>query len=52
MREWAKKYPKYGFEVHKGYGTKGHYQAIKKDGLIALHRRSFCKGLNIDKPIP
>lgn len=43
MREWAKKHPNYGFEVHKGYGTKGHYEAIKKYGLTALHRRSFLQ---------
>lgn len=43
MCEWAKKHPNYGFEVHKGYGTKGHYEAIKMGGLTALHRRSFLK---------
>lgn len=41
MRQWGKKYPKYGFEVHKGYGTKGHYEAIRRYGLVALHRRTF-----------
>lgn len=41
----AKEYPKYGFEVHKGYGTKGHMRAIKKHGLCDIHRRSFCKGM-------
>ena len=44
MRKWAKKYPGYGFEVNKGYGTKGHYEAIEKYGLTNLHRRSFLKG--------
>ncbi len=39
----AKKYPRYGFEVHKGYGTKMHSDAIKKYGLSKIHRRSFCK---------
>ncbi|HEY9583639.1 MAG TPA: ribonuclease HII [Candidatus Paceibacterota bacterium] len=43
MREWGKKYPKYGFEIHKGYGTRGHYEAISKYGLVAIHRRSFLK---------
>lgn len=43
MRAWAKKYPKYGFDVHKGYGTKRHYQAIKLTGLCLLHRRSFLQ---------
>ncbi|MDO8430433.1 MAG: ribonuclease HII [Candidatus Taylorbacteria bacterium] len=42
MRKWAVKYPGYGFEVNKGYGTRGHYRAIKKVGLCDLHRRSFC----------
>ncbi len=46
MKVWGKKYPKYCFEVHKGYGTKAHYEAIKEHGLTALHRRSFCKGVN------
>ena len=41
MRKMAKKYPEYGFDVHKGYGTKRHYEAIKKHGLTDLHRRSF-----------
>ena len=43
MREWAKKHPYYGFDVHKGYGTKKHYEAIKKYGQTALHRKSFLK---------
>ena len=47
MREWSRKYPKYGFDVHKGYGTKGHYEAIKKHGLMALHRRSFLQKTSI-----
>ena len=42
MRRVAKLYPHYGFEVHKGYGTKKHYSAIKKYGLCDIHRRSFC----------
>lgn len=38
-------YPEYGFEKHKGYGTKQHYEAISKYGLLPFHRRSFLKGL-------
>jgi len=34
-------YPLYGFEKHKGYGTKAHVEAIKKHGYCELHRRSF-----------
>lgn len=41
MNLLAKKYPKYGFEKHKGYGTRAHYQAIKKYGMLKTHRRSF-----------
>jgi ribonuclease HII len=37
----AKRYPLYGFEKHKGYGTKAHIEAIKKHGYCDLHRRSF-----------
>ncbi len=39
----AKKYPQYGFDIHKGYGTLKHRNAIQKYGLTSLHRRSFCK---------
>ena len=45
MKKFAKEYPEYGFEVHKGYGTKAHYKAIRKHGLSAIHRKSFCKGV-------
>ena len=41
MRELAIKYPEYGFESHKGYGTKKHFEAIKKHGMLSIHRRSF-----------
>lgn len=43
MRRLAQKFPKYGFESHKGYGTKAHYLAIKKHGTIKIHRQSFLK---------
>lgn len=43
MCRLAKKYPKYGFEIHKGYGTRKHLQAIKKYGMSPIHRKSFCK---------
>lgn len=43
MIEFSSKYPEYGFELHKGYGTKAHYIAIKKNGFCNIHRRSFCK---------
>lgn len=41
MENFAKKYPEYGFEKHAGYGTKAHYEAIKKHGQIPIHRKSF-----------
>ena len=34
-------YPNYGFEKHKGYGTKAHVQAIQEHGYCDVHRRSF-----------
>lgn len=39
----AEKYPGYGFEKHKGYGTKAHYEAIDKLGLCPIHRKTFLK---------
>lgn len=43
MTSRAGKYPKYGFDVHKGYGTLMHRNAIKKHGLCKEHRRSFTE---------
>lgn len=39
--EAAKSYPQYGFEKHKGYGTKAHIEAIQQHGYTPIHRRSF-----------
>lgn len=39
----AKKFPEYGFEKHKGYGTHAHYEAIKKHNITSHHRKSFLK---------
>ncbi|MEA3512243.1 MAG: ribonuclease HII, partial [Campylobacterota bacterium] len=41
MQEISKDYPRYGFEKHKGYGTKVHTDAIIKYGYCELHRKSF-----------
>lgn len=41
MRRLAKKYPHYGFEIHKGYGTAAHRRAIKKYGPCPAHRLTF-----------
>ena len=43
MREWDEAYPMYGFEKHKGYGTKAHIEAIKEFGPCPLHRKTFIK---------
>lgn len=43
MCRLAEKYPEYGFEKHKGYGTKAHYEAIDRWGLCPEHRRTFLK---------
>lgn len=45
MIAYAKEYPLYGFEKHKGYGTKAHYQALREHGTSALHRTSFLRNL-------
>lgn len=45
MMEAAEKYPGYGFDIHKGYGTKAHYAALEKLGPCPIHRRSFLKKL-------
>lgn len=43
--EMGKVYPEYGFENHKGYGTKAHTEAILKYGVCPIHRRTFLKKL-------
>ena len=43
MLEMAEKYPEYGFDVHKGYGTKAHYAALQEYGPSPIHRMSFLK---------
>ena len=43
MLEIADKYPEYGFEVHKGYGTKAHYEALRAHGHSEIHRLTFLK---------
>ncbi len=45
ITELAKKYPEYGFEKHKGYGTKAHTDAILKHGVLPIHRKSFLTKL-------
>ena len=43
MLEMAETYPEFGFEVHKGYGTKAHYEALRSHGHSPIHRMSFLK---------
>ena len=43
LLEYAEKYPEYGFEKHKGYGTAAHYDAIRQHGVLPIHRMSFLK---------
>ena len=43
MEELDGEYPQYGFAVHKGYGTKRHYEALRAFGPCPIHRRTFLK---------
>ena len=43
MLEMAERYPEYGFDVHKGYGTKAHYEALSTHGPCPIHRMTFLK---------
>ena len=43
MVELAQQYPQYGFEIHKGYGTKAHYEALRQHGPSPVHRMTFLK---------
>ncbi len=45
MLELAKEYPQYGFDIHKGYGTKAHYAALVEHGPCPIHRMTFLKKL-------
>ena len=43
MLKMAEEYPQYGFDIHKGYGTKAHYAALTQHGPSPIHRMSFLK---------
>lgn len=45
MLKMATRYPAYGFEIHKGYGTKAHYAALAENGPCEIHRMTFLKKL-------
>lgn len=42
MINYGQQYPAYGFEDHKGYGTKAHMEAIAQWGVLDIHRKSFA----------
>jgi ribonuclease HII len=42
MCEWHRRYPRYGFDRHKGYGTPEHLQLLVRFGPCEIHRRSFA----------
>ena len=46
MREIAERYPRYGFEKHKGYGTAAHYAALREYGPCVVHRPSFLEKMH------
>jgi ribonuclease HII len=49
MLKYHKKYPKYGFDQHKGYPTKFHFKALEKHGPCKLHRKTFWPVSKFDK---
>ena len=49
MQDMAQQFPQYGFEIHKGYGTKAHYGALAQHGPCPIHRATFLKKLYGEK---
>lgn len=45
MRKAHKKHPKYGFHMHKGYGTLAHRNAISNYGFSVIHRKTYCRNI-------
>lgn len=43
MLELAREYPQYGFDIHKGYGTRAHYDALREYGPCPIHRTTFLR---------
>ena len=52
MKEYARLYPEYGFERHKGYGTVDHISALTRLGPLPLHRWSFAPVWRAGRPQP
>lgn len=46
MRNLSSQFPEYDFHIHKGYGTQGHYDMIRKFGPSSVHRRTFLKKMH------
>ena len=42
MCAWDRRYPRYGFAQHKGYGTRAHMEALNRFGPCEIHRLSFA----------
>ena len=51
MTRLEKRWPGYGFEAHKGYGTEDHYDALRRLGPCPQHRLTF-RGVLPEKPTP
>ncbi|GAA5493850.1 ribonuclease HII [Rubritalea halochordaticola] len=51
MLEYAQEFPEYGFEKHKGYGTKAHLEALQNHGPTRIHRRSFAPVAQLSLPL-
>jgi len=49
MDSFSNIYPQYGFDKHKGYGTKKHFEAIQTYGLTKIHRITFLKKFSDEK---
>lgn len=47
MKEYHLKFPQYGFDQNKGYGTKNHLEVLKKSGICEIHRKSFAPVKNL-----
>ena len=51
MRDYGEEFPQYGFEKHKGYGTKAHLEALRNHGPCRIHRQTFQPVAQLTLPI-
>lgn len=51
MREYGEEFPQYGFEKHKGYGTKAHLEALRSHGPCRIHRQTFAPVAQLALPL-